>query len=169
MIIDSEVILGLSVGQKTKAVQPGDSQIILPPVIQATVNTQLPVQFAPNATAEQTLSAVVSSNINRTNQARVSTEILTLGPGYWSITADIAAWFDWLHAVATEPDVIVYLTIGGVDFLFSNIYAIVGTQHRNTTYRFLTRDPMIITHEVSATTVAQHTDSTVFISATKLL
>lgn len=169
MKLDSELVIGLSTGQQQRIVEAGDVQITIPSVITPTVPTSLPIQYASSGTVRQTYSAIVDSNINRVNQAAIQTDILTIGPGYWDITIAMTCWFNWLHLVATAPDVVVYAIVGGRDIFLVSMYAVVGTQKISETFRFLTRDEMIFTHEVGLTGAAANSDTIVCISANKIL
>lgn len=168
MKIDSDLVTNLVLGQSQKTIERGDSSVTIPPIISANLPTILPVQFADSGTSVMLYSAVVDSEISRTNQAALENTILTLGPGYWDITVWMAAWFNWTHVTGLE-DVDVYAELGNRSFTILSGYAASGTQQFQRSLRLLTRNNLVLHHEVGITGVAQTTDTVVFISASKLL
>lgn len=169
MIIQSDLIIGLGIGQAQRLVEPTDTNVRLLAAVQPQVESILPVQFADSGTTRMVNSAVIDSEITRTNQAASDVIILTLGPGLWDIDINLAVYFNWAHVAAGIENADVYAELGNRSFTMISAYAAAGSQQINRRMRMLIRENLVIHHEVGITGVAQTTDSVVFINAIKIL
>lgn len=169
MILQTDLIIGLGIGQSQKLVESGDSNVELESSIQPVLESILPVQFADSGISVMVNSAIVDSEITRTNQALLDNTILTLGPGYWDIDIALAAYFNWAHVAGGIENVDIYALLGNRSFTMVSCYAAIGTQQLTRRMKVLTRNNLVIHHEVGITGAGQTTDTVVFINATKIL
>lgn len=169
MILDTNVIFDLSVGNETRRPTEDDSRLVLVPSIQPTLEMQRAHQVMPGSNNIMQTSFVGSGVQSRTNQAANLLLIAQLGAGLWKLHLSIATSFNWASAVGVFGGISIALGYqGGVINLLQRI-ASVGTFVDRAELQLLLRSTGTLNINTDITGVGQSTDGYLNINAVRVI
>lgn len=97
MILDSPALVSLPVGIDRVIPQDGDSQVVIPSIISATLEPIGPLNrfLAPNLLTPQNASFLTESNFTRTNQVAATSLLAMLARGLWELFISMTVRFNY--------------------------------------------------------------------------
>lgn len=172
MIVDGTQIVDLSPQKSGNAnvqlIEPGDTQIRVPPIIQPTIQVIRRTTLAPDATTEQLNSFLREFEQTRTNQAAITQNFCRLSDGRWRIHLSLGSWFNYAGAVGVEGTSILF-SIGGTAVRIMSRYPSIGSFHDLGVFEVLAVDTFRIQITNGITGVGESNALRVMVNAAKLL
>jgi len=113
MIVDSPLVIELARGQEKRIIEAGDAQLIVPPVLNTSMELVQPTLFNPGALTAVRVGSMSEVSTTRTNQAAASTTFMTLQPGVYNLQLFLSARFNYSTLPNATPDVSIRLVNAG--------------------------------------------------------
>jgi hypothetical protein len=171
MIVDSPLIIGLVAGAGRIIPQDGDAQLIVPALVQPTVDLVQPNVQVDNINTPMTQSFMIANLLQRAaGSATLSQIIATLAPGLWHLT------LTWSYrtnstfvAILNDTNSDVTITpVGAVEVTLLQEYAQPNIMnHHSLSLEFLNTANAAVRHGVAATGAASTIESYVTLIAVR--
>lgn len=99
MILNRSLIYDLTLGDKLRLPEGGDSDVRVPPVLAPVVLTARPHSITTTLpTVPIDDSFITEISISRVNQASILTQLIILSPGLWEVSLAMTSSFDYTPA-----------------------------------------------------------------------
>lgn len=172
MIIDSPFIIEMARGTDRRVPQEGDTQLFLPASVQPTLQLISPTIVSIGSGQVANQSACSFLQFTRTNQAPLISSMFTMAPGLYSITAHLAARFNFTTLPNASPDVFLEIINSAANFSFNllALFASVGANFsENVTHEFLFQERFAVRLNIGLTGVGQTADVQAAVNAVRRL
>jgi hypothetical protein len=113
MIIDSPSVTEIGLGTDRRIPQPGDNQVVIPPMILPTIRPLQPVQFSATSDLPNRVSFITDFLFNDNNAAQQDDDIVTLAPGYWLLDVQLSCTVSFAGTPTGTRPVQVTISFGG--------------------------------------------------------
>lgn len=165
MIIDSPAVVDIAVGVDRRIMEAGDAQVMLKPEVDLEVPLMKATRTVRSTTTEQQESAFVHLSQTRTNQAALTTTIMTLAKGLWTVQISLSTKFNWSVAAATLAGVKAEMVYSGDTNTLLIHWANTLSNHSQMEYSFLLIESAIIQLTTDVTGAAQTSDARCSVNA----
>lgn len=169
MIIDSPTIVDVAVGVDRRIIEHGDVQIVLKPEVLLNIPLLKTTRTVRDSTITQNESAFLHLTQARVNQAALTTPIMILSKGLWTVQMTLTSKFNWAAVAGVLGGIkgeMVYS--GDTNTLIFHI-ATVGLFVNSVSYTYLLNDIATLQITTDITGVSQNSDARVTVNAIRHL
>lgn len=169
MIIDTPTVVDVAVGVDRRIMQQGDAQILLKPEVELGVVMLKTTRSVRDSTIVQNESAFLHLTQLRVNQAALTTPIMLLAKGLWTIEMTLTTKFNWAVAAGTLGGVKAEMVYSGDTNTLIMHVATIGMFTNQVIYNFLLNENATLQLTTDITSVGQNSDARVSVNAVRHL
>jgi len=173
LIISGSTITDLA-NNATRDITPGDYVIHLDPNLVVTMPLVQPVAVSATASSETVQTSFMKANLSLAlapATGQTITDFVQIVAGYWEFTFMVSAWFDYVKAAADpKAFALAFLpTDTGQTTQFLGLFAVIGTQSKEITFKLLSRKGGTFRAVLGPTQAAQNISATVSCFGNRIL
>lgn len=169
MIIDSPTIVDMAVGVDRRVIESGDVQVFLKPEVRLTIPILKTTRSVRDSSIVQNESAFLHVSQVRFNQAALTTPIMLLAKGLWTIQMTLTSKFDWAAAAGVLGGIKAEMVYSGDTNTLLFHIATIGLFVNQVTYTYLLNEQATLQLTTDITGAAQHSDARVTVNAIRNL